>query len=285
MKKKKGNILGLSLSFLLFLPLSIRAQSISISLGLGTLLGGGFSDAWTSTTDFYKQSIQPTKKINTGLEFYVELVLMANDNFGLAIGGSYLNRSLTGNKGVFRFPETSALQGHFSYTPELTTSLVPFYASLIYSAPFLYKARINLAAGVDYYLGSLRCYYDNLEFNFSQQFSGWNYYAHLYETTNMKTFGYHAGIGLELELSRNSFFMFEIFFRQAKFTDFSTKLKEGANLPYMGTGPGGETQEGVKVFLYGQKYSGAEEWGDVLYFINSLDITSLSLRGGIKIRF
>mgnify|MGYP000462921360 CR=1 FL=1 len=286
MKRLVKYIFYLSLSLqLLSFPVGVKAQSIFVSFGLGTLLGGGFSDTWQSTTDFFKQSIQPTKKSGTGIEFYAEMIFMVNDNFGLAIGGTYLNRSMTGSQGTFRFPETSELQGNFSYTPELTTSIMPIYASFIYSAPFLYKARLNLAVGVDYYFGRMRCYYENLDFDFSKEFSGWNYYAHLYETTDMKTMGYHVGVGLELELSSNSFFMLEIFYRNAKFKDYSTNVKEGANLPFMGGETGGETQEGQKVFLFGQKYTGEEEWGDVIYSINSLDLTSLSFRGGIKIRF
>lgn len=270
---------------ILFFPAKTTAQSLNFSFGLGTILGGGFDDLWQSTTDFYKQSIQPTKKTGTAFEFYLELIFMFNDNFGLAVGGNYLNRSMTGSKGVFRFPESSPLQGNFSYTPELTTSIWPVYASLLYSFPVSYQARLNLTAGIDYYFGRMRCYYDNLDFDFSEKFSGWNYYAHLYETKNMKTMGYHFGIGVELELSESSSFVFEGLYRIAKFKDYSTMVKEDANLPFIGNQPGGETQEGQKVFLYGQKYGGEEEWGDVIYSVNSLDLNCLSLRGGIKIRF
>jgi len=288
MKKFYSSLIILAImltGIILFSPPPSKAQSLNVSFGLGTMLGGSFDDLWQSTNDFYRESLQPTKKSKASLEFYLELTFMFNDNFGLAIGGNYLNRNMTGSKGVFRFPEGYSIQGNFSYTPELTSSLWPIYANIIYSFPIQYQARMHVLAGIDYYFGRMRCYYDNLDFDFTERFSGWNYYAHLYETKNMKTWGYHFGLGVELELSENTAFVFEGIYRVAKFNDYSTKIQEDAGLPFLGDQPGGETQEGQKIFLYGQKYGGEEEWGDVIYSVNSLDLNTLSLRGGIKIRF
>jgi len=224
-------------------------------------------------------------KINLGMEFEGEAIIKLG-SFGIGAGFGYLTRG--------RLTDISV---NVSYTQEtLGRSIDPKVSVLHLGGNFYYfpptPLNIYLYAGPAMYFGkltgTLEDYYENRSYSYSYK-----------ETSEVKatatSIGFHAGVGLELNVAPNVAFFIEGKARYCKIKswdgDYTYTETETGYLPYTESG-NGTMYFYEEELLSGKWYSTIEMSKDKPsgYGIRnieefSVNLTGLSLRVGVTIKF
>lgn len=173
-------------------------------------------------------------EMNYVFNFGGELVYQFKNNFGVGIGTEYLARTVEGPGNIVYSDSTEYWwgTGFDLFTQVLTYSYtlkaIPILLNLYYWIPLGEKTSICLNLGTGYYFGSLKHSYD---FNGSSEYKeeSWYYLDYLYNysytgvrehTTNAATFGFHGGIGIDLNLTSHIGIIIEARGRIVNFKDW-----------------------------------------------------------------
>lgn len=280
----KKHIIPLIFCLLLLYPINLESSQFNIKIGLGLFQGGKIQDVWRTKTDFYDYTSIPGEKTELGLDISLELLFQINSSFGFSLGTGYISKAFSGSVGQFKVPDTGDLSGDFSYSPMFNSDMYPFYFTAIWSHPVRLNARLNFLGGVGYYFGKIKCLSDNFSSNLHDLDMQWSYFSWIYES-NINTIGFHLGTGLEIDLSNKSFLFVEALYRGVKFKKFKTShIYSSSSLLVQIIGEGRKELGGESTFMYAQRLSGDETWGDIDYRFYNLNFSGLFFRVGVKFR-
>lgn len=269
----------------------IKGFSLKLTGGYGTMAVGDFNTVVEDQDSLYNNIASlfgypkdgALKQLNYGIELEVEIIMELPGNFGLGIGTGYYQRSKDSE---------FSIEGRFYLYPERNISYKPKFTAIPITLTFYYffpsKSLVNLYmnGGVGYYFGkAIFTIREDLE-----PFGGWFEWNEKRSEAKDQGFGLHGGVGLEFNVISKVAFFIEgngIYcilksWRGDVITEYSYKLSD---------------EDSGTVWYY-------EEWrGERLYanFTTSEDrpalgrisnvrkfkwnLSGLSLRGGIRIRF
>jgi hypothetical protein len=272
--------LSLFLGAVLVSPPILYSQRVYLKPSLGITLGGKAFDTWSSTTGSFDLSVVPGKKSSAALDTSLELVfqLMPSLSFSLGVGYIYSMEGVYGSKGQFSPPETSGVVD-FSYNPWLSIPVYPLYFTAIYSHPLRLEARLTFLAGVGYYIGRITCLDGNYFYKTLDSLSNWRRRDWEFESETI-TIGYHAGVGVEIDIDLGTTFFAEVLYRKVDFREFETTATT-ADMVEEGAG----VLEGRSTFFYAKGINGGEALGDIDYSISRLSLSGLVFRVGLKFLF
>ena len=276
----KKNLLSLLLGAVLIFPSILYSQRVYLKPVLGVTLGGKVFGTWSSTTDSFDLSVAAGKKSGPALDTSLELVfqLVPSLSFSLGVGYIYNMEGIYGSEGQFSPPEASGIVD-FSYNPWLSMPVYPLCFTAIYSLPIKVEARLTFLVGVGYYIGKITCldgnyFYKTLDSLSNLSRRDWEFKS---ETSAI---GYHAGIGVEIDIDLGTTFFAEVLYRKADFKEFETTattadmLEEGAGV-----------LEGGSTFFYAKGINGGEALGDIDYSVSRISLSGLVFRVGLKLLF
>ena len=276
----KKYLLSLLLGAVLVFPSVLYSQRVYLKPALGITLGGKVFDTWSSTTGSFDVSVIPGKKSSAALDTSLELVfqLMPSLSFSLGVGYIYNMEGIYGSEGQFSPPEASGIVD-FSYNPWLSMPVYPLYFTAVYSYPIKLEARLTFLAGVGYYIGKITCLDGNYFYRTLDSLSNWSRRDWEFKSET-SAIGYHAGVGVEIDIDLGSTFFAEILYRKADFKEFETTattadmLEEGAGI-----------LEGRSTFFYAKGTNGGEALGDIDYSVSRISLSGLVFRVGLKLLF
>jgi len=276
----KKNLLSLLLGAVLIFPSILYSQRVYLKPVLGVTLGGKVFDSWNSTTDSFDLSVAAGKKSGPALDTSLELVfqLVPSLSFSLGVGYIYNMEGIYGSEGQFSPPEASGIVD-FSYNPWLSMPVYPLCFTAIYSLPIKVEARLTFLVGVGYYIGKITCLDGNYFYKTLDSLSNWSRRDWEFKSET-SAIGYHAGIGVEIDIDLGTTFFAEVLYRKADFKEFETTattadmLEEGAGV-----------LEGGSTFFYAKGINGGEALGDIDYSVSRISLSGLVFRVGLKLLF
>jgi len=276
-KRMKKYLLILLLGKVLFWPSNLLSQHLYLKPVLGFSLGGSVSDTWNPTTSAFEYSVSPAEKTSPALDVSLEFIYRLNPSlsFSLGIGYVYRMEGLNGSEGLFRPPEASGFVD-FSYTPWLNALVYPVSFSVIYSLPLILEGRLNFLVGVGYYIGEFDCGGGNWWNEPLDSLSKWPRQDWEFES-DVRTIGFHTGVGIEIDLSRHMAFVAEIIYRGVVFEKFETSAKFPSDVE-----DGAGALEGGSTFFYAKGIDGGEALGDIDYRVSQIDFSGFVFRIGFK---
>jgi hypothetical protein len=232
-----------SLGILFICPVFSQSKfSIKLTGGASTITGG---DLNTDIREFHKfmsnlnqvpgySASLDLNEMNYVFNFGGELVYQFNNNFGVGIGAEYLTRTAEGPAKIAYSDSNEYWWGTgFDVYDEVNThsytlKAIPILLNLYYWIPWGEKKSIFLNFGAGYYFGSFK---HKSEFNGTSEYreESWYYWDYLYnysytgvneDTTKTTTFGFHGGIGFDLNLTAHIGIIFEARGRIVNFKDW-----------------------------------------------------------------
>jgi hypothetical protein len=153
------------------------------------------------------------------MDVTLEFIYQFHPNFSLAIGTGYISRMLNGSSGLFSSSAESDSYKEFSLSPELRSEINPLYLSCIFSFPVMGGVKANFIGGIGYYIGNIKCTTEKLEIK-----SGYLLHLSGLFESNAHSLGFHAGAGVDFDLSLNLFLSVEALYRVVNFTEFKTHV-------------------------------------------------------------
>jgi len=276
----KKHWLSLLLGAVLVFPSILYSQRVYLKPVLGVTLGGKVFGTWSSTTGSFDLSVAAGKKSGAALDTSLELVfqLVPSLSFSLGVGYIYNMEGIYGSKGQFSPPEASGIVD-FSYNPWLSMPVYPLCFTAIYSLPIKVEARLTFLVGVGYYIGKITCLDGNYFYKTLDSLSNWSRRDWEFESET-SAIGYHAGVGVEIDIDLGTTFFAEVLYRKADFKEFETTaatadmLEEGAGV-----------LEGGPTFFYAKGINGGEALGDIDYSVSRISLSGLVFRVGLKFLF
>jgi len=272
--------LSFLLGAVLVSPSILYSQRVYFKAGLGITLGGKVFDSWSSTTGSFDFSVAPGKKSSPALDPSLELVfqLMPQLSFSLGVGYIYNMEGVYGSEGQFSPPEASGFVD-FSYNPWLNISVRPLYFTAIYSYPIKLDARLTFLAGVGYYIGKITCLDGNYFYKTLDSLSNWSRRDWEFES-EAYTIGYHAGVGVEVDIDLGTTFFAEVIYRKADFKELETTATTEGMIE-----DGAGVLEGGSTFFYAKGIDSGETLGDIDYSVSRISLSGLVFRVGLKLKF
>lgn len=243
---------------------------------------GYVEDAWQTTTDYYNFNSVKGERTSPGMDFTLEFIYQFHPNFSLAVGTGYISRKLNGSSGLFSSPEAGDSYKEFSLSPELRSEMNSFYLSCIFSIPVTGGVKANFIGGIGYYIGNIEC----TTANWNIKSGDWLYLTGLFKS-NAHSLGFHAGAGVDFDLSLNLFLSVEALYRVVNFKKFKTRVIPPAGLEAM-FAPLAEEMENLaadSTFLFELQIISGEDVGNIDYRISNFSYSGFSFRAGIKLKF
>lgn len=279
----KKHVLAGLLGFVLIWPLSLESKQLFVQMSFALMHEGHVEDSWHKTTDYYNFSSVKGKRTSPGMDITLEFIYQFHPNFSLAVGTGYISRTLNGSSGLFSSSEEGDSYKEFSLSPELRSEINPFYLSCIFSLSVTGGVKANFIGGIGYYIGNIKCTTEKLEVK-----SGYLLHLSGLFESNAHALGYHAGVGVDFDLSLNLFLSVEALYRVVNFTEFKTHL-----IPFSGSAfffaSSAEEMENLvaadSTFLYELQFFGEEDVGDIDYRISNFSYSGFSFRAGLKFKF
>lgn len=259
---------------------------LKLSGGMNYLFLGDVNDAYEGKNAYIQGKAVPGSitgeypAFHTGWDFNGELILNFSRSFGIGVGGGYIMMNSNSGDVSWREP-LPPITLNYKESQDLEVTAVPIRLSLHVTIPL---GAVNLAfhAGGDYYLGK-----------FSQVFK-WEDWFSTGETQvngTMSTIGGHAGMGFEINFSRNFAFVLEAEGRYAKFSGIEGDWETS------GVNWFGPFSDSGKKTLYYYDANGTNPvliWADDMPAVTPLvqnpregtvDFSGIFFGGGFKIRF
>jgi len=260
--------------------------SLKLHGGISYMVVGDMNDALQGITDYYRDlpnvDIEgELKPVHFGFDLGGEIIINFTPRIGVGLGAGYSQVSKKSTMDVNW--EGSA----YKDTANPKATVIPLTFGLYVGLPMGNIMNLMLNAGIGYYLGTI-------QWNYS-----WDSEFHDYEENweaKSNALGFHGGLGLEFNFSRNLALVIEGFGRYAKLK--SLKGDYSWKRDFFGH------EEGIKeeaIFWYydwsssdtGNEYPRIE-FNDVMPTETSFqrnvregefDLTGFSIRMGIKIKF
>ena len=248
------------LVFLLSLGLSSMSYADSAIKGFTLKLGGG-AGSWNGSdiNDFFRDLnlmmnntaglvvggdvVGGFSQLNYGPDFEGEFVLELPKNFAVGIGVGYMRRSSDDSVELSAFGVANSFQAETRFTA------VPITLSGYYHMPLGEKTKVYLKGGVGYYIGKSK-YYVRQEGRVMGLPPVWEEEE---GDASSNAFGFHGGLGIQLDLSESMALFFETNGRIANLKNW-----EGRNQykDYLGD----SESESVE-WYYAEEYDGAtRQW-------------------------
>jgi hypothetical protein len=229
-------ILCLSLSVLGFSSgLSFKATG-----GLSLLLGGDYNKIVEGTNDFNEEvnATSLIKTLNLGMTFQGEVIYQLTENIGVGLGAGYISAS---NEGTF---EESSLQQ--IYTPNVTA--IPVTLNFHYFMPIGSNVNFHFFVGPGIYFAKVK---------FSDELIYPPFAVDLttdFQPESKTVFGFQGGLGLELGLSPNLFFVLDAMGRMVNISDLTGPWTMSGTLLGFSVNASGTGTFWYEEFLYGGDY-------------------------------
>ncbi len=269
------------LGFVLIWPLSLESKQLFVQMSFALMHEGYVEDSWHMTTDYYNYSSVKGKRTSPGMDITLEFIYQFHPNFSLAIGTGYISRMLNGSSGLFSSSEEGDSYKEFSLSPELRSEINPFYLSCIFSFPVIGGVKANFIGGIGYYIGNIKCTADKLEIK-----SGYLLHLAGLFKSNAHSLGFHAGAGVDFDLSLNLFLSVEALYRVVNFRKFKTHVISGSAFYFASSAEEMENLVAAdSTFLYELQFFGEEDVGDIDYRISNFSYSGFSFRAGLKFKF
>jgi len=269
------------LTVLCFLwPLSLDAKQIFVKMSFGLHHAGQVNDVWASKTNSFDCQSIPREKAGLNMDISLEFVYQLNPNVGFSFGTGYFSRSFN-DKGQFTALETSGFTGSFFIPPKLDSDIYFFNISNIFSFSVMRTVRWNFLGGLGYYFGKIKSRKDVSNPEFFRPRSPWYYFLWRYES-NASTIGFHAGTGIDIDLSLNMFLSVEVLYRAINFKKFNSTLLEVYSQYLLPEPP---ELVGDTTFLYAEGQEGTENPGDIEYMLSDFNCSGFLFRLGLKFKF
>lgn len=275
---------------LLLCPFSVESKQLYVKMNFGLLTGGNISDSWHFNQGYYDYTFTRVKKTGPGLDFSLEFIFELHPNISFSLGSGYISRSLYGRISRFTIFGTDEVVENFPCAPKLSSEIIPFYLTAIFSFPVKSSIQLNFLGGVGYYLGKIK----GTEFvgERGELNNPWmiaNRLIWKYEST-VNAIGFHTGIGIDMALPSDMFFCFEVIYRVASFKKLKTSVQKmtQSGVPRLYAEVLGLTGEDLGVdttFFYIQRIREIEEQKDIDYRVSHFNYSGFSFRAGLKFKF
>jgi len=298
-------ILSLVMCVLLFLP--ARGQAKGFIKGLSLRLSGDYGTAKIGDLNLFAKGRNDylgayaevlnlmlgeedrikkdgnLEDLVAGIDFEGELMLNLFDNFAVAVGAGYIQRSKRSGARLLDGENEIYTE---SYDPAV--SALPVHLSVYYFYNILRSMKLFFKAGVDYYFAK-----STLTFNLDSNEPWAVPYSETYElTVKDQGFGYHGGFGYEFDLRPWLSFIIEAKGRYCKLKNWegNSRYNDSAgNVEEIsGTVWHFEAYDAVTDEYYALNYLSANQPDDP-NFQNvrkfQCDFSGISLKLGIRIKF
>lgn len=261
-------------------PLSLDAKQIFVNMSFGLHHAEQVNDVWVSKTNSFDCQSVSGEKAGLNMDISLEFTYQLNPNVGFSFGTGYFSRSFNA-KGQFTALETSGFTGYFFISPELDSDIYFFSLSNIFSFTVMPAVRWNFLGGLGYYFGKIKSPENEGDPEFFRPRSPWNYFLWRYES-NSSTVGFHAGTGIDIDLSLNMFLSFEVLYRVIKFKKFKSTVLRVYSKYLLPEPP---ELVGDSTFLYAEGLEGTENPGDIEYMLSDFNCSGFLFRLGLKFKF
>ena len=247
--RKKGFISMVCLSLLLLLPGLNQAEEtqsrqkkgfeLKLTGGINYMLLGDWNDFMKGWTDYQNDAAIDNggtmeggfKSIRWGLDFEGEVIFFLNPRYGITIGSGYIHgkKGQDGNKMIVTMPSETFILNH-----DMKIKAIPVKIGVYYCLSRASKLRFFVSGGVGYYSVKTSEVYEN-EWNGSWSLE--------HQSAKGEGFGFHGGMGLELDVFKNIAIVVEGYGRYAKIKEL-----EGDRDWSMSFGPPGSWKGGLYYF-------------------------------------
>jgi len=267
------------LFFIFLWPISLESSQLFVKMNFGLFQAEKVDDVWRSTTNSYDFKNIQGEQVALQLDLSLEFIYQLNPNISFSFGTGYFSRNFNG-KGRFTAPDTSGFTGYFFISPEVKSNIYSFYLSSIFSFSIIQTIQWNFLGGVGYYFGHIECKKVFWDPEFFDPSSQWRYFLWEFES-NSSTVGFHAGSGIDIDLSLNMFLSAEVLYRMIYFKKFKSVPIEIYS--FYGMEP--DELGGDSTFLYAQGLEGMEYLGDIDYSFSNFNCSGFLIRIGLKFKF
>jgi opacity protein-like surface antigen len=301
--------------------------SIRLTGGLSTIDGGDLNDdirefhkfaSYLNGNPVYSASLD-LDEMNSAFNFGGELVYNIKNRFSIGLETEYLTRTVEGLFSLDYSTSTAywwgtGIEGWNEMSTRMyTLRAIPILLNLYYSIPLGNKTSIILNLGSGYYFGSFGRSSD-YEGGSEYEEESWYYLDYLYEysysgvekeTSNAATFGFHGGIGIDINLTSHIGLIIEARGRMVNFKDWEGDYRDRWNweesewLETQGTifGDNGSEfdKEAGKLWLIAfpdemtdetyKRIGVWEEKPETTLRQAEINLNGITLRAGIKIQF
>ncbi len=282
----KKFVFPIILGFLLFWPLRLESKRLFVKMTFGFFYGGDLTDSWHLNPDYYDYTLFQVEKTGQGMDMSLEFIYQIHPNIGFALGTGYVSRTINGSSGLFILLGENEPVEDFTLIPKFSTDMTPFYLTAIVTLPIKRPFQLKFMGGMSYYLGNItgtkivEIHAEDINPSMIANRLLWKY------ESRVKALGFHGGAGIDIALSKKTFFFIEALYRFAEFKKFKTSLQDITNEVFASLGPGrGEDLGEDSTFFYVQKIREVEEQKNIDYRISDLNFSGLSIRIGIKFGF
>lgn len=275
---------------LLLCPSRVESKQFYVKMNFGLFTGGNINDSWHLNQEYYDYTLTRVKKTGPGMDFSLEFIFELHPNFSFSLGSGYINRSLYGRISQFTIFGTDEVVENFSSAPKLSSEMIPFYLTAIFSFPVKSSIQLNFLGGVGYYLGKIKG--TEIVGEHGELSNPWmiaNRLIWKFESS-VNAIGFHTGIGIDMALPLDMFFCFEAIYRVANFKKLKTSVQKMtlSGIPHIYAVVIGETGEDLGVdstFFYFQRIREIEEQQDIDYRVSHFNYSGFSFRAGLKFKF
>ena len=258
-------------------------------MNFGLFTGGNVADSWQLDPEYYDYTITRGEKSNPGLDLSLEFIFQLHPNIGFSLGSGYVSKNLAGSAGQFTSTDINETVRDFACSPELSSEMIPIYLTAIFSFPARSSVQIYFLGGLGYYWGKIKG--STIVENY-QEYTNPSMIANRLMwkfESRANAIGFHAGAGMDFNISTNMFLSVEAFYRAATFKDFKVSVQEIRDgVPHFHAVSIGETGEdlgGDTTFFYAQKIKDVDARKDIDYRITHFKHSGISFRAGLKFKF
>jgi hypothetical protein len=216
-----------------------RGFALKLTGGMNYMSLGDWNAFMNGWTDYYNYVANEAggtmegefKSIRWGLDFEGDVIIYLNPRLGITIGSGYISgkKGPDGNKIIQTLPDEAITVNH-----DMKISAIPVKIGVYYCLARFSKFGFFLSGGIGYYFAKISEVYKN------QWNGGW---SHENQKANGEEIGFHGGIGLELDITKNIAFVVEGYGRYAKIRDLI-----GERDWSMSFGPSGSRKGGLYYF-------------------------------------
>jgi len=265
--EKKPNFWGEESEFFEGIGLTIK-----VSAGFNHIAAGEINEGLRGVVDFHKQILSYSgyyfdrefEPFHSGFDYGIDAIYSLTSHIGIGIGTGYI---WWGNKNWMPLSDPLFIR-RLDSTPRIKAH--PVRIGAFFTIPVFNRINLTLNAGPSYYF---------VQYNYNMSFNPYN----VVTRTKGQGWGYHGGIGLELEWNSRSTLFVELQGRHAKINNFKGTEKRF-----------GHTIEGSLCYLEGD--DGSEIKG-LLYVLNEemliypnirkadFDLSGFAINVGAKVKF
>lgn len=275
-------------SLLLFFTSHLGGKDLFVKFSLGITKAGRVDGAGESLINYY--DVQHVESVESGTagEISLEFIYQFHPKFGVSLGFGFVKRTPEGATTEFYPPEGSPIQEEFQLAPVFASEVYPIFLNGIYMQKFANKFQMNIFGGLGYFFGRFLCGRDENDIDlrflkFHQRYWSWTY------ESSATSFGYQLGAGIDINVSKQMFLIFEGLYRNVEFEAFDPSVIPSglwSGLPAVPLTEEEARQYGEdKTFFYAFRYEEDGIEGDIQYNVNKIDFSGFYFRIALKFKF